>query len=106
MRIGHQIYNLLNEYSERGFFVLPDSIEFKPNNSDQVYKIVSANINWLEDQVYVSIMKGTEWIDYTIRDFLHFMGEKGTPGNYKPLYQLRDYLKKVMVKQYKERYGE
>ena len=96
MRIGHQIYNYLNDYTDSGSHTLLNPIEVE-NNGEKHY-IHEACIVWSEDQVYLTVVTGEVPSYMTINQFLKWMGGSTHPQNYKPLYQLRDQLK-IMAKE-------
>lgn len=101
MRIGHQIYNYLYDYTDSGSYQLLDPIEVIPNwpeNKTDISYIHRAYINWNENQVYLIVVTHDIPDALTINEFLKWMGGSTKPQNYKPLYQLRDQLQ-VMAKQ-------
>lgn len=99
MRIGHQIYNYLNDYTDNGSYSLLNPIEVE-NNGEKHY-IHEACIIWSEDQVYLTVVTGEIPAYMTINQFLKWMGGPTKPQSYKPLYQLRDQLKAMAKKKYK-----
>lgn len=99
MRIGHQIYNYLNDYTDNGSYSLLNPIEVE-NNGEKHY-IHEACIIWSEDQVYLTLVTGEIPSYITISNFLKWMGGPQKPQSYKPLYQLRDQLKDMAKKKYK-----
>lgn len=98
MRIGHQIYNYLNDYTDNGSHSLLNPIEVE-NNGEKHY-IHEACIIWSEDQVYLTVVTGEIPAYMTINQFLKWMGGSTKPQSYKPLYQLRDQLKAMAKKKY------
>ena len=100
MRIGHQIYNYLNDYTDNGSYSLIHPIEVIPNGSNQASYIHEACIIWSEDQVYLTVVTGEIPHYCTINGFLKWMGGPTFPQAYKPLYQLRDQLKAMAKKKY------
>ena len=103
MRIGHQIYNYLNDYTDKGSYSLLNPIKVIPNWPDNIEPsyIHEACIIWSEDQVYLTIITGEIPAYMNINQFLKWMGGPTKPQNYKPLYQLRDQLKDMAKKKYK-----
>lgn len=103
MRIGHQIYNYLNDYTDNGSYTLLDPIKVVPNWPDNIEPsfINGAYINWKEDQVYLKLVTKDIPDALTINEFLKWMGGPTKPQSYKPLYQLRDQLKAMAKKKYK-----
>lgn len=102
MRIGHQIYNYLNDYTDNGSYSLLNPIEVIPNwpsNQEPSY-IHEACIIWSEDQVYLTVVTGEIPVYMNINSFLKWMGGSTKPQSYKPLYQLRDQLKVMAKKKY------
>ena len=96
MRIGHQIYNYLCDYTNDGKVTLAQPIVCIPNwpyNKSPSY-IHGASIKWDEDQVYLLVVTGEIHTYMTINGFLKWMGGSQEPQNYKPLYKLRDVLNK------------
>lgn len=95
MRIGHQIYYYISEYSIDGSYSLSEPLEFVPKwpGKEEKYYIQKAYINWSQDQVYITVSHNEKFSDYSINAFMKFMGGP-SPQNYKPLYQLRNILKK------------
>lgn len=102
MRIGHQIYNYLNDYTTDGQYTLLHPIKVIPNwpeNKEPSY-IHEVSICWSEDQVYLTVVTGEIPTYMNINSFLKWMGGSTKPQNYKPLYQLRDQLKFKAKKQH------
>lgn len=102
MRIGHQIYNYLNDYTDNGSHTLLNPIEVIPNwpdNTEPSY-IHEACIIWSENQVYLTVVTGEIPSFMTVNQFLKWMGGSTKPQSYKPLYQLRDQLKVMAKKKY------
>ncbi len=100
MRIGHQIYNYLYDYTDTGTFSLKEGIGLP--NCD--FSIMGAYINFKENQVYV-ILKDQRCnvINKTIHQFVCQMGGPNY-HSYRPLYHLRDTLRinaKHWIKKYK-----
>ena len=98
MRIGHQIYNYLNDYTDSGSYSLLDPIEVERNG--EKHYIHEACIIWSEDQVYLTVVTGEIPAYMNINSFLKWMGGPTKPQSYKPLYQLRDQLKVMAKKKY------
>ena len=95
MRIGHQIYNYLCDYTDDGKVTIAQPIECIPNwpTNNEVSYIHEASIKWDEDQVYLLVVTGEILTYMTINGFLNWMGGSQQPQNYKPLYELRDRLR-------------
>ena len=100
MRIGHQIYNYLCDYTDDGKVTLAQPIECIPNWPDnkEISYIHEASIKWDEDQVYLLVVTGEIPTYMTINGFLKWMGGSTQPQNYKPLYELRNRLKVFAIK--------
>jgi len=103
MRIGHQIYNYLNDYTDNGSYSLLNQVEVIPNWPDNISAsyISRVYINWKEDQVYLMVITNDIPDALTINEFLKWMGGPTKPQSYKPLYKLRDQLKEMAKKKYK-----
>lgn len=103
MRIGHQIYNYLNDYTLNGSYTLNHPIKVIPNwpDNEEPSYINEVCIIWSEDQVYLTVVTVEEPSFMTINQFLKWMGGPTKPQNYKPLYQLRDQLKTMAHKKNK-----
>lgn len=98
MRIGHQIYNYLYDYTDDGKVTIAQPIECIPicSPNNEVYEvsfIYEASIKWDENQVYLLVLTGEIPTYMTINGFLKWMGGSQYPQNYKPLYELRDRLR-------------
>ena len=95
MRIGHQIYNYLYDYTDDGKVTIAQPIECIPNwpTNKEASFIHGAYIKWDENQVYVLVVTGKIQTHMNIHYFLKWMGGSTQPQNYKPLYELRDQLK-------------
>ena len=95
MRIGHQIYNYLYDYTDDGKVTIAQPIECIPNwpTNKEVTFIHEASIKWDEDHVYLLLVTREIPIYMTINGFLKWMGGSTQPQNYKPLYELRNKLK-------------
>lgn len=100
MRIGHQIYNYLCDYTDDGKVTIAQPIECIPNwpTNKEVSYIHEASIKWDEDQVYLLVVTGEIPTYMTINGFLKWMGGSTQPQNYKPLYELRNRLKVFAIK--------
>jgi desulfoferrodoxin (superoxide reductase-like protein) len=100
MRIGHQIYNYLCDYTDDGKVTIAQPIECIPNwpTNKEVSFIHEASIKWDEDQVYLLVVTGEIPTYMTINGFLKWMGGSTRPQNYKPLYELRNRLKVFAIK--------
>ena len=100
MRIGHQIYNYLCDYTDDGKVTIAQPIECIPNwpTNKEVSYIHEAYIKWDEDQVYLLVVTGEIPTYMTINGFLKWMGGSTQPQNYKPLYELRNRLKVFAIK--------
>ena len=98
MRIGHQIYNYLNDYTDNGSYSLLNPIEVERNG--EKHYIHEACIIWSEDQVYLTVVTGEIPAYMNINSFLKWIGGSIKPQSYKPLYQLRDQLKVMAKKKY------
>ena len=98
MRIGHQIYNYLNDFTDDGSYSLFPSIMVE--NNDQKHYITRAYINWNEDQVYLVLVTDNVPFYLAIPQVLKWLGGSQKPQSYKPLYQLRDQLKTMAKKRY------
>lgn len=92
MRIGHQIYNYLCDYTDDGKVTIMQPIECKPATDNTTSYIHEAQINWSEDQVYLVVVTGEIPSYQTINGFIKWMGGSTRPESYKPLYELRNRL--------------
>ena len=101
MRIGHQIYNYLDDYTDSGTISLSGGIVLP----DSDYCIMGAYINYDENQVYVVLEDQMHnVVNKTINQFVCQMGGPNSQS-YKPLYELRDVLRgfaKLQRKKYKQ----
>ena len=101
MRIGHQIYNYLDDYTDSGTISLSDGIVL----SDSDYCIMGAYINFDENQVYVVLEDQMHnVVNKTINQFVCQMGGPNSQS-YKPLYELRDVLR-GFAKQQRKKYKQ
>ena len=101
MRIGHQLYNYLYDYTDSGTISLSDGIVL----SDSDYCIMRAYINFDENQVYVILEDQMHnVVNQTIHQFVCQMGGANS-NSYKPLYELRDALR-VFAKQQRKKYKQ
>lgn len=101
MRIGHQIYNYLYDYTDSGSISLSDGIVLP--DSDNC--IMGAYINFDENQVYVILEDQMHNVfNQTIHQFVCQMGGANS-NSYKPLYELRDALR-VFAKQQRKKYKQ
>ena len=101
MRIGHQIYNYLYDYTDSGTISLSDGIVLP----DSDYCIMGAYINFDENQVYVILEDQMHnVVNQTIHQFVCQMGGANS-NSYKPLYELRDALR-VFAKQQRKKYKQ
>ena len=89
MRIGHQIYNYLYDYTGTGNFSIREGIGLPGSD----YSIMGAYINFKENQVYVVLKDHSHnVINKTIHQFVCQMGGPNH-NSYKPLYDLRNTLR-------------
>ena len=101
MRIGHQIYNYLYDYTDLGTISLSDGIVLP----DSDYCIMGAYINFDENQVYVILEDQMHNVfNQTIHQFVCQMGGANS-NSYKPLCELRDALR-VFAKQQRKKYKQ
>jgi hypothetical protein len=101
MRIGHQIYNYLDDYTDSGTISFLDGIVLP----DSDYCIMGAYINFDENQVYVILEDQMHnVVNQTIHQFVCQMGGANS-NSYKPLYELRDALR-VFAKQQRKKYKQ
>ena len=101
MRIGHQIYNYLYDYTDSGTISLSDGIVLPEYD----YCIMGAYINFDENQVYVVLEDHMHnVVNQTIHLFVCQMGGPNCRG-YKPLYELRDTLR-AYAKQQRKKYKQ
>lgn len=101
MRIGHQIYNYLYDYTDSGTISLSGGIVLP----DSDYCIMGAYINYDENQVYVVLEDHTHnVVNKTIHQFVCQMGGANS-NSYMPLYELRDTLR-TYAKQQRKKYNQ
>lgn len=101
MRIGHQIYNYLDDYTDSGTISLLDGIVLP----DSDYCIMGAYINFDENQVYVVLEDQMHnVVNKTINQFVCQVGGPNSQS-YKPLYELRDVLR-GFAKQQRKKYKQ
>ena len=101
MRIGHQIYNYLYDYTDTGTYSLEEGIRLPVLD----YSIMGAYINFKENQVYVVLKDHTHnVINKTIHQFVCQMGGANS-NSYMPLYELRDTLR-TYAKQQRKKYKQ
>ncbi len=104
MRIGHQIFNTLDEWTVDGIYDV-GTLFFFENVEGTKSSLKRAYINYEEKQVYLVVTgENSKTLHVTIHGFLNLMG--GTQReNYLPLYQLRDEMcvyKRKLIKAYKK----
>lgn len=103
MRIGHQIYNTLDEWTDNGSYEVQE-ILFYQNAREQWIAIKRAYIDYKENQVYLVVEDEDALCSsqVTIHQFLMIMG-RPQKDSYQPLYQLRnelrDYKKGLIARQ-------
>lgn len=103
MRIGHQLYCYLQDWTDAGHYDVQQVFFFK-DNSQRQYCIKSLFINEEENQVYLILEDETgNSHQMNVHKFLCMMGG-AVSQSYQPLYQVRDELqiyKKGIVRNYK-----
>lgn len=103
MRIGHQIYITLDEWTDNGSYDVQE-ILFYQNARGQWICIKCAYIDYRENQVYLVVEDEDALCSsqVTIHQFLKLMGGP-QKDSYQPLYQLRnelcDYKKGLIARQ-------
>lgn len=94
MRIGHQLFEFLQYWTDTGSYCTQDSAFFKDAEGRQLY-IKEMYINYEENQVYLIVEDENQAPFHTsVHDFIKMMGG-AVPDNYVPLYHLRDEVKQV-----------
>lgn len=94
MRIGHQLFEFLQYWTDTGSYCTQDSAFFKDAEGRQLY-IKEMYINYEENQVYLIVEDENQAPFHTsVHDFIKMMGGP-VPDNYVPLYHLRDEVKQV-----------
>ena len=96
MRIGHQIYNYLYDHVDSGRINLIPPVKLTTITGCTLGYIYECYINWKENQVYVGVVQIDSKQHFSIHDFLNWMGGPN-PESYKPLYKLRDILRKNLI---------
>lgn len=100
MRIGHQIYITLDEWTDGGSYDVQEILYYQNAKGEWVC-IKNACIDYKENQVYLIIEdeNSSYSSQVTIHDFLNLMGGS-RKESYQPLYQLRNelrYYKKGLI---------
>ena len=104
MRIGHQLYCYLQDWTDAGHYDVQQVFFFR-DNFQRVLCIKSLFINEDENQVYLVLedVHGDSFL-VNVHHFLCMMGG-AEPDSYKPLYRLRDELsiyRKRIVRNWKK----
>ena len=104
MRIGHQLYEFLQDWTDTSSYCI-QVISYFSDNEGKRLCIKQMYINDGENQVYL-ILEDENQIPFhtSVHDFITMMGGP-RPENYAPLYQIRDEVKKIKrnkVKRYKQ----
>ena len=103
MRIGHQLYNYLQDWTDAGHYDV-QQVFFFVDSSQRKLCFKSLFINEEENQVYLVLEDETgDSFQMNVHGFLCMMGGP-IPQSYQPLYQIRDELqvyRKRIVKSYK-----
>ena len=94
MRIGHQLFEFLQYWTDTGSYCTQDSAFFKDAEGRQLY-IKEMYINYEENQVYLVVEDENQVPFHTsVHDFIKMMGGP-MPDSYVPLYHLRNEVKQV-----------
>ena len=94
MRIGHQIYNYLYDYTDTGAYNVCQAVTYC-DNLGGLACIKSAYINFKENQVYLIVEnENFEQVHVNVHSFIKLMGGAKLQKSYHPLYILRNELKK------------
>jgi len=94
MRIGHQLFDYLQYWTDTGSYCAKDSVFFKDAEGRRLC-IKEMYINYEEKQVYIVVEdENQNLIHKSVNEFIKMMGGP-KPDNYVPLYHLRDEVKQV-----------
>lgn len=94
MRIGHQLFEFLQYWTDTGSYSVQDSAFFKDAEGRQLC-IKELYINYEENQVYLIVEDENQVPFHTsVHDFIKMMGGP-VLDSYVPLYHLRDEVKQV-----------
>lgn len=104
MRIGHQLFEFLQYWTDTGSYCTQDSVFFKDAEGRQLC-IKEMYINYEENQVYLVVEDENQVPFHTsVHDFIKMMGGP-MYESYVPLYHLRNEIKQVKrlnVKKFKQ----
>ena len=94
MRIGHQLFEFLQYWTDTGSYCAQDSAFFK-DAEERKLCIKEMYINYEENQVYLVVEDENQVPFHTsVHDFIKMMGGP-VPDSYVPLYHLRNEVKQV-----------
>lgn len=94
MRIGHQLFEFLQYWTNTGSYCAQDSAFFKDAEGRQLF-IYKMYINYEENQVYLVVEDENQTpFHKSVSDFIKMMGGP-MHDSYTPLYHLRDEVKQV-----------
>lgn len=94
MRIGHQLFDYLQYWTDTGSYCAKDSVFFKDAEGRRLC-IKEMYINDEEKQVYIVVEdENQNLIHKSVNEFIKMMGGP-VPDHYVPLYHLRDEVKQM-----------
>lgn len=94
MRIGHQLFEFLQYWTDTGSYCAQDSAFFK-DAEERKLCIMEMYINYEENQVYLVVEDENQVPFHTsVHDFIKMIGGP-VPDSYVPLYHLRNEVKQV-----------
>jgi len=94
MRIGHQLFEFLQYWTDTGSYCAQDSAFFNDAEGRKLC-IKEMYINYEENQVYLVVEDENQVPFHTsVHDFIKMMGGP-MPDSYVPLYHLRNEVKQV-----------
>ena len=94
MRIGHQLYEFLEFFTDSGSYCV-DNVQYFTDASGRRLCITEIYINNEERQVYLVLEDETQnTFHTTIHNFINLMGGP-KPESYRPLYKIRNETKRI-----------
>jgi len=101
MRIGHQLFEFLESFTDSGSYCV-DEVQYFTDASGRRLCITEMYINYEERQVYLALEDETQNLFHvTISGFIKLMGGPKTES-YAPLYHLRDEVKRIKKSYFKK----
>lgn len=103
MRIGHQIYSYLYDYTDTGDWELKKPINFMV--CGRIISLRGAYINFEENQVYLVFLYDGNLMNTSIHDYLCLLRDLNYEPRYKTLYFFRNCLS-ILRKEWKVKYKQ